>query len=216
MIKVFIADDHPIVRHGVRAVLGSTHDLSLVGEASGAGDLLAQLRQGEPDLLLLDLSLPDGDGLDILKTVRRDHPKLPVVILTMHAEDHFAIRAFRAGASGYVTKDMAADELVGAIRMVAGGRRYITPQVAELLAVQVSGHYDQSPHEQLSDREFQVLRMLAAGGSVSDIAARINLSVKTVSTHKARLMQKLGVTTTTELLRYALQHRLTDDDSGAA
>ena len=210
MIKVLIADDHPIVRHGVRAVLGFTHDLALVGEATGAGDLFEQLRQVQPDLLLLDLSMRDGDGLDTLKNVRREHPKLPVIILTMHAEDQFAIRAFRAGANGYVTKDTAADDLVGAIRTVSNGRRYITPKVAELLAVQVSGHYDQSPHEQLSDREFQVLRMIAAGKPTRQIAAELVLSSKTVNTYRARILEKMRMKSTAELTAYVVRQKLVE------
>jgi DNA-binding NarL/FixJ family response regulator len=184
--------------------------LSLAGEASGAADLPEQLRQVQPDLLLLDLSLPDGDGLEILKNIRREYPKLPVVILTMHAEDQFAIRAFRAGASGYVTKDMAADELVGAIRTVVNGRRYITSKVAELLAVQVSGHYDQSPHEQLSDREFQVLRMIAAGKPTRQIAAELVLSSKTVNTYRARILEKMRMKSTAELTAYVVRQKLVE------
>ena len=210
MIRVLIADDHPIVRHGVRAVLGSTHDLSLTAEASTACELFDQLRSSPPDLLLLDLSLPDGDGLDILKTVRRDYPKLPVIILTMHGEDQFAIRAFRAGASGYVTKDMGAEELVNAIRTVASGRRYITPVVAELLAVQVSGHNDQAPHEQLSDREFQVLRMIASGKPTRQIAAELALSAKTVNTYRARILEKMRMKSTAELTAYVVRQKLVE------
>lgn len=210
MIRVLIADDHPIVRHGVRAVLGQTHDLSLTAEARNASDLLEQLRHNQPDLLLLDLSLPDVDGLDILKSVRREYAKLPIVILTTHTEEQFAIRALRAGANGYVTKDMPADELINAIRMVAGGRRYITPKVAELLAVQVQGDYEHSPHEQLSDREFQVLRMIAAGKPTRQIAAELSLSAKTVNTYRARILEKMRMKSTAELTAYVVRQKLVE------
>jgi DNA-binding NarL/FixJ family response regulator len=210
MIKVLIADDHPIVRHGVRAVLSSTHDLVLTAEAARSSELFGLLPQCDPDILLLDLSLPDGDGIEILKNLRRDYPKLPVVILTMHGEEQFAIRAFRAGASGYVTKDMPADELITAIRTVAGGRRHITPAVAELLAVQVSGRYDQSPHEQLSDREFQVLRMIAAGKPTRQIAAELSLSAKTVNTYRARILEKMRMKSTAELTAYVVRQNLAE------
>ena len=214
MIRIVIADDHTIVREGLKQLLASDAALRVVGEARDGHEVMQRVRELDFDVLLLDLSMPGKSGIELIKQAKAEKPKLRVLVLSMHEEHQYAVRAIRSGASGYLTKESASTQLISALHKVAAGGAYITPEVAEQLALGAMPNTDQAPHTTLSDREFQVLRMLAAGGSVSDIAARINLSVKTVSTHKGRLMQKLGVTTTTELLRYALQHRLTDDAPG--
>ena len=215
MIRIVIADDHTIVREGLKQLLAVDPALAVVGEARDGHEVMQRVRELDFDILMLDLSMPGRSGIELIRQAKAEKPKLRILVLSMHEEHQYAVRAIRAGAAGYLTKESASKELINALHRIAAGGAYITPEVGELLALGERPASDQPPHATLSDREFQVLRMLAAGGSVSDIAARINLSVKTVSTHKARLMQKLGVGTTTELLRYALQHRLTDDDSGA-
>jgi DNA-binding NarL/FixJ family response regulator len=174
-----------------------------------------QLVRGTPfDVLLIDISMPGRSGLEVIRQIKAEKPKLRILVLSMHEEHQYAVRAIRSGASGYLTKDSASTQLISALRKVAAGGAWISAEVAEQLALGAMPHADQAPHIALSDREFQVLRMLAAGDTVTDVAAKVNLSVKTVSTHKSRLMQKLGVSTNTELLRYAIQHRLTEDPSG--
>jgi DNA-binding NarL/FixJ family response regulator len=214
VIRIVIADDHTIVREGLKQLLASDEALCVVGEARDGHEVMQRVRELAFDVLLLDLSMPGRSGIELIKQAKAEKPKLRILVLSMHEEHQYAVRAIRSGASGYLTKESASTQLISALHKVAAGGAYITAEVAEQLALGAMPSTDQAPHTALSDREFQVLRMLAAGGSVSDIAARINLSVKTVSTHKARLMQKLGVATTTELLRYALQHRLTDDAPG--
>lgn len=211
MIRIVIADDHTIVREGLKQLLAGDPGLEVVGEARDGHEVMQRVRELDFDVLMLDLSMPGRSGIDLIKQAKAEKPKLRILVLSMHEEHQYAVRAIRAGASGYLTKESASTQLISALHRVAAGGAYITPEVAEQLALGAMPSGDQAPHTALSDREFQVLRMLASGGSVTDIAERINLSVKTVSTHKARLMQKLGVSTTTELLRYALQHRLTDD-----
>ena len=210
MIRIVIADDHTIVREGLKQLLANDEAFQVAGEARDGHEVMQRVRQLDFDVLLLDLSMPGKSGIDLIKQAKSERPKLRILVLSMHEEHQYAVRAIRAGASGYLTKESAPNDLIRALHRVAAGGAYITPEVAEQLALGVMPNSDQAPHTTLSDREFQVLRMLADGASVSDIAARINLSVKTVSTHKARLMQKLGVSTTNELLRYAIQHRLTD------
>jgi len=214
VIRIVIADDHTIVREGLKQLLASDAALCVVGEARDGHEVMQRVRELDFDVLLLDLSMPGKSGIELIKQAKAEKPRLRILVLSMHEEHQYAVRAIRSGASGYLTKESASTQLISALHKVAAGGAYITSEVAEQLALGAMPNTDQAPHTTLSDREFQVLRMLAAGGSVSDIAARINLSVKTVSTHKARLMQKLGVATTTELLRYALQHRLTDDAPG--
>jgi len=211
MIRLVIADDHTIVREGLRQLLGGSGGFEIVGEARDGAETMQRVRELEFDVLLLDMSMPGRAGMDLIRQVRAERPRLRILVLSMHQEHQYAIRAIRAGASGYLTKESASRELATALRKVASGGAYITPEVAEQLALGAMPSADALPHTTLSDREFQVLRMLVAGKSVSDIAADLTLSVKTVSTHKARLMQKLGVSNTSEMFRYALQHRLVDD-----
>jgi DNA-binding NarL/FixJ family response regulator len=211
VIRIVIADDHTIVREGLKQLLAADPALEVVGEARDGREVMERVRQLDFDVLLLDISMPGRNGLEVIRQVKSEKPKLRILVLSMHEEHQYAVRAIRSGASGYLTKETASTLLISALRKIAAGGMYITPEAAEQLAMSAMPDIDQAPHSTLSDREFQVLRMLAAGKTVSDIAGAVNLSVKTISTHKARLMQKLGVTTTTELLRYALEHRLTDD-----
>lgn len=216
MIRIVIADDHTIVREGLKQLLATDPDLEVVGEARDGLEAMHWVRATPFDVLLIDISMPGRSGLEVIRQIKAEKPKLRILVLSMHEEHQYAVRAIRAGASGYLTKDSASTLLITALRKVAAGGAYISAEVAEQLALGAMPHAEQAPHTTLSDREFQVLRMLAAGQTVSDVAARVNLSVKTVSTHKTRLMHKLGVTTNTELLRYAIQHRLTEDPASGA
>jgi len=211
MIRLVIADDHTIVREGLRQLLGGSGGFEIVGEARDGAETMQRVRELDFDVLLLDMSMPGRAGMDLIRQVRAERPRVRILVLSMHQEHQYAIRAIRAGASGYLTKESASRELATALRKVASGGAYITPEVAEQLALGAMPSADALPHTTLSDREFQVLRMLVSGKSVSDIAGALTLSVKTVSTHKARLMQKLGVSNTSEMFRYAIQHRLVDD-----
>jgi two-component system invasion response regulator UvrY len=210
MIGVFIADDHPVVRQGIRQIVAATDDITVVDEATTGHEALQRLADVECDLVLLDLSLPDIDGLDLLKQLKREHPQRPVLILTMHSEDQFALRALKAGASGYLTKESAPAELVGAVRKVVAGGRYISQRLAESLAAHLGPDAEKPAHERLSDREYQVLRLIAAGRSTRDISTQLSLSSKTVSTYRARLLDKMGMKTSAELMAYAVRHHLAD------
>lgn len=211
MIRVVIADDHTIVREGLKQLLSAAGDLEVVGEARDGHQVLELVRAADFDVLLLDMSMPGKTGMELIKQVKTEKPKLRVLVLTMHQEQQYAVRAIKAGASGYLTKDSASTQLVSAIRRVSSGGAFISAEVAEALALGAMPHAEGPPHGTLSDREFQVFRMLASGTGVSDIAGQLSLSAKTVSTHKARLMEKLGVGNQTELIHYALKHRLIDD-----
>jgi DNA-binding NarL/FixJ family response regulator len=211
MIRVVIADDHTIVREGLKQLLGAAPDLEVVGEARDGHEAVKIVRDTEFDVLLLDLSMPGKGGMELIKQVRSEKPGVRIVVLSMHAEHQYAVRAIKTGASGYLTKDSAATQLVAAIRKVAGGGAFISAEVAEQLALSAMPHAEGPPHASLSNREYQVFQLLVAGNSVSDIALQLNLSVKTVSTHKARLMEKMSLANQTELIHYALRHRLVDD-----
>ncbi len=210
MIRVLIADDHAVVRQGLKQILGDTPEMLVAGEAANGQEVLDRVRAETWDVVVLDISMPDRSGLDILKQLRSERPKLPVLVLSMYSEDQYAIRVLKAGASGYMTKDSAADELVKAIRKVVSGGRYVSPLLAEKLAFGIGDDLSRLPHEALSDREFQVLRMIAAGKSVKEIAAELSLSVKTVSTYRARLLEKMNLGTNAELIHYAIQNNLID------
>ncbi len=211
MIRVLLADDHAIIRDGLKQILAETDDLQVCGEAADGNEVLRQVREADWDVLVLDISMPGRSGLEVVKMVKELKPKLPVLILSMHHEDQYAVRALRAGASGYLTKEADADQLIGVIRKVAQGGVYISTTVAELLARDVMPASRSLPHQALSDREFQVFRMIAAGQGITEIAEALSLSVKTVSTHKARIMQKMNLANQAELIRYALAHELTED-----
>lgn len=208
MIRILIADDHAIVRQGIRQVLALAAEFQVVDEAKDGWEVVDKLRRGGFDLLLTDMSMPGPSGVDLIKRVKDEHPKLPILILSMHGESQIAARALKAGASGYITKDSEPPLLIGAVRKVAGGGRYIDPAVAEKLVFETGLAGESQPHELLSDREYQIFLMIAEGRSLNDIAEELHLSPKTVSTHKMRLMQKLNVQSTSELVRYALIHGL--------
>jgi len=211
MIRIVVADDHTIVREGLKQVLSAASDLEIVGEAQTGHEVLERVRGLEFDVLLLDMSMPGKSGIELIKQVRSERPKLRILVLSMHQEQQYAVRAIKAGASGYLTKDSAAVQLVAAIRKVAAGGAFITEAVAEQLALGAMPQTGGLPHSALSDREFQVFQLLVSGKAVSEIAEGLNLSVKTVSTHKARIMQKMNMSNPAELVRYAIKHRLIDD-----
>ena len=208
MIRIAIADDHAIVRKGLRQILAETNDLAVTGEAASADELLALVRQHPFDVVVLDLSLGSRDGIDLLKVIKSEFPRLHVLILSMHAEDLFAVRALRAGACGYVQKEGAPEELVKAIRRIASGRRYVSPAMAERIAGELVHGSDKLPHERLSDREFHIFRLLGTGQSVTEIAGALNLSVKTVSTHRTRILEKTGLRNNAEIVGYVHSHDL--------
>jgi DNA-binding NarL/FixJ family response regulator len=214
MIRVVLADDHTIVREGLKQLLGAAGDLEVVGEARDGHEALKAVRERDFEVLVLDMSMPGKSGIELIKQVRAEKPKLRILILTMHEEQQYAVRAIRAGAAGYLTKESASAQLVTAIRKVAGGGAYISSEVAEQLALGAMPDAQGPPHASLSDREFQVFRMIAEGKSVSDIAQRLSLSAKTVSTHKANLMQKMNLETTGDLIRYAIAHGLVEKPGG--
>ncbi len=211
MIRVVIADDHTIVREGLKQLLLAAGVFEIAGEARDGHEVLKLVREKEFDVLLLDLSMPGKSGMDLIKQVKSERPRLRILVLSMHQEHQYAVRAIKAGASGYLTKDSASTQLVSAIEKVAGGGAFISAEVAEQLALGAMPQTDGPPHASLSDREYQVFQMLVAGQAVSEIASELNLSVKTVSTHKARLMEKMGIDNQAELVRYAMRHRLVDD-----
>ena len=211
MIRIVIADDHTIVREGLKQVLLAAADLSVVGEAKNGNEVLQRLRDTEFEVLLLDMSMPGKSGTELIRQVHAEKPKLRILILSMHEEEQYAVRAIKSGASGYLTKESASAQLVSAIRKVAGGGAFISASVAEQLALGAMPQSEGPAHSTLSDREFQVLRMLVSGRSVSEIAEDLHLSVKTVSTHKARMMLKMNISTQADLIRYAIAHRLVDD-----
>ena len=210
MIRVLIADDHAVVRQGLKQILGDTPEMVVAGEATNGQEVLDKVRAEAWDIVVLDISMPDRSGLDILKELQSERPKLPVLVLSMYSEDQFAVRVLKAGARGYLTKDSAPDELVKAIRKVVSGGTYVSAFLAEKLAFEIGTDSSKLPHEALSDREFQVLRLIAAGKSVKEIAAELYLSVKTVSTYRSRLLQKMNLETNAELIHYAIQNRLID------
>ena len=210
MIRIVLADDHTIVREGLKQLLCAAAEFQVVGEARDGHEVMKQVRENDFDVLLLDMSMPGKSGTDLIRQVKSEKPKLRVLILSMHEEEQYAVRAIKAGSSGYLTKESASAQLVSAIRKVAGGGAFISAAVAEQLALGAMPQAEGTPHSSLSDREFQVLCMLANGKSVTDIGEELNLSVKTVSTHKARLMQKMNMASQADLIRYAITHRLVE------
>lgn len=210
MIRALIADDHAVLRRGLADVLGRTNDIVVKGEAATCREVLAKIRQDGWDVVVLDLNFPDGNGLDVLREIRRERPKLPVLILTVDPEDQFAVRALRSGASGYVTKESALEELVQAVRKVVAGGRYVSTKLAERLATMIDRDIDQLPHDQLSEREFQVFRLLASGRTVSQVAEDLHLSVKTVSTYRSRVLEKMSLRTNADLTMYAVRNGIVD------
>ncbi len=214
MIRILIVDDHAILRAGLKHLLSESGDIVVAGEAGNGVDALALARNGGWEVMVLDMTMPGKSGIELIKQIKAENARLPVLVLSMHAEDIYAVRALRAGASGYLCKDNAESQLEQAIRKVAAGGLYINPAVAEKLAVEVLGTTGNTtevlPHTRLSDREYEVLRHIAAGLGVTEIGRLLNLSVKTVSTHKAHAMQKMGFANTAELIQYALKHDLVE------
>lgn len=205
MIRILIADDHAIVRGGLKQIVATTSDIVVAAEATKASEVMDILHRLAFDLLLLDMVMPGSSGVELIRHLHVDRPSLPLLIFSMHNEGQIVARALKAGASGYVTKDSDPEVLLAAIRKVAGGGRFIDPALVDTMVFDVDER-DQSPHELLSEREFQVLHMIAAGQPIGDIADRLHLSPKTVSTHKMRLMQKLGIDNNVDLIRYAIRH----------
>lgn len=208
MIRIVVADDHTIVRDGLKQLLGAVGDIIVVGEARDGTQALNQVRTLSFDLLLMDMSMPPPSGLQLIRQVHAERPKLRILVLSMHEEHQYAVRAIRAGAAGYLTKESATTQLVEAIRKVAAGGAFISAEVAQQLALGAMPGAMGPLHGSLSDREFQIFLLIAGGKSISDIAGHLFLSVKTVSTHKSNILQKLGMTTQTELIRYALANDL--------
>lgn len=208
MIRVLIADDHTLLRAGLKQLLSLTQDIVVVGEAADGDETLEVLQRGEFDLLLLDLAMPGINGADLIARVRTEYPAVPILVLSMHNEPQIARRLLKAGAAGYLTKDSALSMAVAAIRRVAAGGRYIAPELAERMALEAIMSELPLPHERLSKREGHILRLLAHGKNINEIAEFLSISSKTVSTHKSRLMQKMDINSNSELLRYALAHNL--------
>ena len=208
MLKILIVDDHAVVRQGLRLILTEGHEDATIGEAGTGEDAVQLVKDANWDVVVLDISLPDVSGLEVLRTIRDLRPRLPVIVLTMHAEEHYAVRALRAGASGYLTKETAPDKLVAAIRKVAAGGRYISEKLAEKLIYDLGLGAKALPHEALSDREFQVMCMIASGKATKEIALELGLSEKTISTHRSRILEKMNMKTNAELIRDAVESRL--------
>jgi len=211
-VKLIVVDDHAIVRRGIVQVLSEHPDVQIVAEAHDYASLRAELRKhGEPDVLVMDVGLPGKNGIDILKALREDHPRLKVLMVSMYPEDQYAVRAFRAGAFGYLNKASAPEKLLEALSQVIAGKKYVTPEIAQALIESLSAPEDSgSPHEKLSDREFQTLKMIASGQRLADIAGALALSPKTVSVYRARILEKMGMSNNAELTHYAIKHGLVD------
>jgi len=209
-MKILIVDDHPVVRKGLTQILSEEPDVKIAAEAKSAAESLDMVREKEWDVVVLDITLPDRSGLEALKDIKAIRPDLPVLILSMHPEDQYALRVLKAGAAGYVNKDSASEELVKAVRKVVSGGRYVSPFMAEKLAAVVGGDYERPLHENLSDREFQVMCMLASGKRLKEVAEELCLSIKTVSTYRARVLEKMGMESNAELTYYAVKNSLVE------
>ena len=209
-MKLLIADDHAVVRRGLRQILEAEPELEVAGEAKSGAEVLEILRTRRFDVAVLDITMPGRGGLDVLHEVRQRYPEMRILILSMHPEERYALRVLKAGAAGYLTKESAPDELIAAVRKLAAGGKYVSPSLAERLADEIGSGMDKPPHELLSDREYQILRMIAGGMTVSGIAGELNLGVNTVSTYRARLLSKLNLSNNAELTHYAIDHRLVD------
>jgi DNA-binding NarL/FixJ family response regulator len=211
MIRVIIADDHTLVRDGLRRILESAHDFEVVGEGCDGATTLALARERDAKVLVLDLSMPGRSGVELIKQIKDEKPALRILVLTMHAEQQYAVRAFKAGASGYLTKESASAELVSAVTKVATGGVYVSMAMAERFAQSLNEPADTLPHQRLSDREFEVFRRIAAGETITEIAQALCVSAKTVSTYKVRILEKMQMPHEAALVRYALRHKLLDD-----
>ncbi|MEO6062318.1 MAG: response regulator transcription factor [Thermoflexales bacterium] len=208
MLKILLADDHAVVRQGVKQILAEAFPQAIFGEAQNAPELLALVGGGRWDIVVLDLAMPGGNGLEALKRIKHDHPQLPVLILSMYPEDQYAVRTIRAGSAGYLNKESAPEELVQAIRKVLHGGKYISTAVADELVLHARHEDDQPLHKHLSDREYQVLCLIASGKEVKEISTELSLSAKTISTYRARILIKMNLRTNAELTHYAIQNSL--------
>ena len=208
MIRVLIADDHPIIREGLKRIIEEAEGLEVLAEAASGDDAVGLCRDQSPDVLVLDINMPGSHFLETMRTMRTEHEDIPVLVLSVHPEEEYALRSLRAGAAGYLTKDRSPEELAEAVRTVHEGRRYVTARVAQLLAEEIGSAGKGAPHESLSEREYEILRLLAAGKTVTGIANDLELSPKTVSTYRTRVLQKMQLKSTGDLIRYAVQHGL--------
>ncbi|MBN1856058.1 MAG: response regulator transcription factor [Dehalococcoidia bacterium] len=210
MARVLIADDHAVVRQGLKQILADTEDMVVVDEAANGAEVLDRLRDGGVDIVVLDLSMPGISGLDVIRQVRKEYPKVAVLVLSVHTEEQYAVRVMKVGASGYVTKASAPEELVKALRCAADGHKYVSSSLAERLAIDLERGSDRPLHERLSDREYEVFRLTVSGFGVQQIAAELGLSAKTVSTYRARLMLKMQMHSSADLTRYAIRHGIVE------
>jgi DNA-binding NarL/FixJ family response regulator len=208
MTRILIADDHRMFREGLKRIIGDSPDLIVAGEASTGIEVLDKARKEEFDIVVLDISMPGMTGLDVLKQLKTERPELPVLILSAHPEEQYAVRVLKAGASGYLTKESASDELIAAVQKIAAGRKYVTASLAEKLACEIENDMEKPLHETLSDREYQVLLMIASGKTVSQIGNELSLSVKTVSSYRTRILEKMRMKTNAELMHYAMKCHL--------
>ncbi|MBI4333785.1 MAG: response regulator transcription factor [Chloroflexi bacterium] len=208
MTRVLVADDHPVVRQGIKQVLAETPDIIVAGEVSDAQGVLDQATKNDYDVVLLDISMPGGGGLDILGKLKSLKPRLPVLVLSMHPEEQYAVRALKLGAAGYLTKESAPDELVAAIRKVSTGHKYVSSSLAEKLALQLETDVQKLPHETLSHREYQVMVLVASGKTMKEVAAELALSIKTVSTYRSRILEKMRMSNNAQLISYAIRNSL--------
>ncbi|PKO46929.1 MAG: DNA-binding response regulator [Betaproteobacteria bacterium HGW-Betaproteobacteria-22] len=209
-IKVIIADDHAILRAGLKQILAETDEIEVIAEAENGFEAIQLVSKLEADVLLLDISMPDRNGIEVLKYIKRDNSQIAVLMLSMHREDEYAIRALKSGAAGYLCKQSASSDLVGAIHAVAKGKKFITAEVAEILANQVGAESKQAPHQLLSDREYETFIMIASGLTVGEIAEKLSLSVKTVSMYRTRLLEKMQLKHNADLTHYAFKHQLVE------
>ena len=210
MKKVLVADDHAVVREGIKRIIEETADMVVAGEAVNGWEVLEKARGGDYDAVVLDISMPGKNGMEILKELKRERPGVPVLILSMHPEEQYALRALKAGASGYITKESAPEELIAALEKVLRGSKYVTTALAERLILDIGVGSEESLHEKLSDRELQVLCLLAEGKTINQIGQELCLSAKTISTYRSRIMQKMAMKTNAQLIRYAIKHGLVD------
>ena len=208
MIQVIIADDHPVMRHGIKRILEEEADMQVIGEAANGQELLQRIEQSSCDCVLLDIGMPGRDGLDALSYIRRNYPKLPVLILSVYPEDQFGPRVLKSGAAGYMNKESACDQLVKAIRKVCTGGKYVSPALAEKIAGDLAADNNVPPHEKLSSREYQVMRLIASGKTVGQIARELCLSEKTISTHRARILEKMEMKNNAQLTYYGIHNNL--------
>lgn len=210
MIRIVIADDHEIVRAGLKQIISDDEDMEVLGESNNGENLIELVKKNDYDVVLLDLKMQGISGIDVIKHIKAIKPDLPIIVLSMHAEDQYAVRTIKAGASGYLTKETAAENLVTAVRRVVGGGKYISPTLAETLADSIAGGGVELPHEKLADREFQVMCMIASGKTVSEIGSELFLSVKTISTYRQRILEKMNMKNNSELTHYAIKNNLLD------